>query len=138
MPPMMLKAKPAPVTLDELKASACAQMRARRWASHIAVTYEGIEFVSDDTATTRLAAAITARQTAQALGLEAAAATAGWEAKEGTMVPMTLNDLRGLLLAGVARTQAAFDRQAQLTAEIKAAGTAEALAAIDLDAGWPG
>ena len=65
-------------------------------------------------------------------------ATAGWEAKDGTMVPMTLNDLRGLLLAGVARTQAAFDRQAQLTAEIKAAGTVEALAAIDLDAGWPG
>jgi hypothetical protein len=134
---MMLKAKPAPVTLDELKASACAQMRARRWASHITVTYEGIEFVSDDTAATRLTAAITARHTAQALGLEAADATVGWEAKDGTMVPMTLNDLRGLLLAGVAKTQAAFDRQAQLTAEIKAAGTVEALAAIDLTSGWP-
>ncbi|PZO05468.1 MAG: hypothetical protein DCF29_08180 [Alphaproteobacteria bacterium] len=138
MPPMMLKAKPAPTTLDELKAAVCVQVRERRWRSHIEVTFVGVTFVSDDTAATRLTAAITARQTAQALGLEAVDATAAWEAKDGTMVPMTLNDLRGLLLAGVARTQAAFDRQAQLTAQIKAAGTVQALAAIDLDAGWPG
>jgi hypothetical protein len=127
---------PAP-TLDDLKAAACVQVRDRRWRSHIVVRFGGVEFVSDDTAATRLTAAITARETAQALGLEAVDATAGWEAKDGTMVPMTLSDLRGLLLAGVARTQAAFDRQAQLTAEIKAAETSEALAAIDLDSGWP-
>lgn len=134
---MTLKARPEPVTLEEMKAAACAQVRDRRWRSHVVVTVGGVDFVSDDTAATRLTAAITARQAAQALGLEAVDATAGWEAKDGTMVPMTLNDLRGLLLAGVARTQAAFDRQAQLTAEIKAAETSEALAAIDLDSGWP-
>jgi hypothetical protein len=127
---------PAP-TLDDLKAAACVQVRDRRWRSHIVVRFGGVEFASDDTAATRLTAAITARQTAQTLGLEAADATAGWEAKDGTMVPMTLSDLRGLLLAGVAKTQAAFDRQAQLTAEIKAAATPEALASIDLDTGWP-
>jgi hypothetical protein len=123
--------------LDELKAAACAQMRALRRACHISVTYNAVEFVSDDTAATRLTAAITARQTAQALGLEATDAVRGWEAKDGTMIPMTLNDLRGLLLAGVAKTQAAFDRQAQLTALINASATPEALAAIDLTSGWP-
>ena len=134
---MTLKARPEPVTLEEMKAAACAQVRDRRWRSHIVVTVGGVEFASDDTAATRLTAAITARHTAQALGLEAVDATADWEAKDGTMVPMTLNDLRGLLLAGVAKTQAAFDRQAQLFAQIKAAETSEALAEIDLDSGWP-
>lgn len=127
---------PAP-TLDELKAQACAQMRALRWASHITVTYEGVEFVSDDTAATRLTAAITARQTAQALGLEATDAVRGWEAKNGTMIPMTLNDLRGLLMTGVAKVQSAFDRQEVLTGLINASATPEALAAIDLTSGWP-
>lgn len=134
---MTLKARPEPITLDEMKAAACAQVRDRRWRSHIVVTVGGVEFVSDDTAATRLTAAITARQTAQALGLEAEGATAGWEAKNGTMVPMTLNDLRGLLLAGVAKTQAAFGRQAALCAQINAAETPEDLAAIDIEAGWP-
>jgi hypothetical protein len=50
---------------------------------------------------------------------------------------MTLNDLRGLLLAGVAKTQAAFDRQAALCAQINATETPEDLAAIDIEAGWP-
>ena len=94
---MTLKAQPEPTTLEEMKAAACAQVRDRRWRSHIVVTVGGVEFASDDTAATRLTAAITARHTAQALGLEAADATVGWEAKDGTMVPMTLNDLRGLL-----------------------------------------
>jgi hypothetical protein len=53
------------------------------------------------------------------------------------MTPSAWSDLRGLLLAGVAKTQAAFDRQAQLFAQIKAAETSEALAEIDLDSGWP-
>ncbi len=54
------------------------------------------------------------------------------------MVPMTLNDQRGLLLAGVAKTQAAFNRQAELMAEIDAAETIDAVNAIDQDTGWPG
>ncbi|WP_295165614.1 DUF4376 domain-containing protein [uncultured Brevundimonas sp.] len=74
---------------------------------------------------------------AQAMGLEAATATAGWEAKDGVMVPMTLTDQRGLLLAGVAKTQAAFNRQAELMAAIDAAETVEAINAIDQDTGWP-
>ncbi|MEE2848553.1 MAG: DUF4376 domain-containing protein [Pseudomonadota bacterium] len=126
-----------PPTLEEVKAAARASVRAKRWESHIVVTFTGAAFASDDTAATRLVAAISARQIAQAMGLEAAAATAGWEAKDGVMVPMTLNDQRGLLLAGVAKTQAAFNRQAELMAEIDAAGTVEAVNAIDQDTGWP-
>lgn len=52
-------------------------------------------------------AAVTLRQTAQALGLEAAAATAGWEAPDGTFVPMTLNQQRELLMTGGAKYRAA-------------------------------
>ena len=129
-------AEPKP-TLEEVKAAARASVRAKRWESHIIVTVNGIAFASDDTAATRLIAAISARQIAQAMGLEAATATAGWEAKDGAMVPMTLNDQRGLLLAGVAKTQAAFNRQAELMAEIDAAETIEAVNAIDQDTGWP-
>lgn len=129
-------ADPEP-TLEEVKTAARASVRAKRWESHIVVTVNGVSFASDDTAATRLVAAISARQIAQALGLEAANATAGWEAKDGAMVPMTLNDQRGLLLAGVAKTQAAFNRQAELMAEIDAAETVEAVNAIDQDTGWP-
>ncbi|WP_295205854.1 DUF4376 domain-containing protein [uncultured Brevundimonas sp.] len=128
---------PPEPTLDEVKAAARASVRAKRWASHIVVTFNGVAFASDDTAATRLVAAISARQIAQAMGLEAATATAGWEAKDGSTVDMTLNDQRGLLLAGVAKTQRAFDRQAVLMAEIDAAETAEAVNAIDQDTGWP-
>lgn len=126
-----------PVSLEDLKAAACARARALRWENHITVHFNGVEFVSDDTAATRLVAAISARQIAQAMGLEPETATAAWEAKNGAMIPMTLNDQRGLLLAGVAKTQAAFDRQAELIAEINAAETVEALEAIDLSTGWP-
>lgn len=128
---------PPEPTLDEVKAAARASVRAKRWESHIVVTFNGVAFASDDTAATRLVAAISARQIAQAMGLEAATATAGWEAKDGAMVPMTLNDQRGLLLAGVAKTQAAFNRQAELMAEIEAAETVEAVNAVDQDTGWP-
>lgn len=124
-------------TLEEAKAAARASVRAKRWQSHIVVTFNGVAFASDDTAATRLVAAISARQIAQAVGLEATTATAGWEAKDGAMVPMTLNDQRGLLLAGVAKTQAAFNRQAELMGEIDAAETVEAVNAIDQDTGWP-
>lgn len=129
-------ADPEP-TLDEVKAAAHASVRAKRWQSHIVVNFNDVAFASDDTAATRLVAAISARQIAQAMGLEAATATAGWEAKDGVMVPMTLTDQRGLLLAGVAKTQAAFNRQAELMAAIDAAETVEAINAIDQDTGWP-
>jgi len=128
---------PPEPTLEEAKAAARASVRGKRWQSHIVVTFNGVAFASDDTAATRLVAAISARQIAQAMGLEAATATAGWEAKDGAMVPMTLNDQRGLLLAGVAKTQAAFNRQAELMAEIDSAETVEAVNAIDQDTGWP-
>lgn len=101
------------------------------------MTFIEVAFASDDTAATRLVAAISARQIAQAMGLEAETATAGWEAKDGAMVPMTLNDQRGLLLAGVAETQTAFNRQAELMGEIDATETVEAVNAIDQDTGWP-
>lgn len=127
---------PAP-TLDEAKAVAREQLRAVRWASHIVVTFNGVAFASDDTAATRLVAAISARQIAQGMGLEQAGATAGWEAKDGSTVAMTLNDQRGLLLAGVAKTQRAFDRQAVLMAAIDAAETVAAVTLIDLTDGWP-
>lgn len=129
-------AEPEP-TLDEVKAAARASVRSKRWQSHIFVSFNDVAFASDDTAATRLVAAISARQIAQAMGLEAATATAGWEAKDGAMVPMTLTDQRGLLLAGVAKTQAAFNRQAELMAEIDASDTIEAVNAIDQDTGWP-
>lgn len=128
---------PPEPTLDEVKTAARASVRAKRWESHIVVIFNDVAFASDDTAATRLVAAISARQIAQAMGLEAATATAGWEAKDGTMVPMTLTDQRGLLLAGVAKTQAAFNRQAELMSEIDAAEAVEAVNAIDQDAGWP-
>lgn len=134
----LLWVDPPARTLEEVKSDARASVRAKRWESHIVVTFNGVAFASDDTAATRLVAAINARQIAQAMGLEASGATAGWEAKDGAMVPMTLNDQRGLLLAGVAKTQAAFNRQAQLIAEIDAAPSLQSLDAIDITTGWPG
>lgn len=128
---------PPEPTLDEVKAAARASVRAKRWQSHIVVTFNGVAFASDDTAATRLVAAISAREIAQGMGLEQAGATAGWEAKDGSTVDMTLNDQRGLLLAGVAKTQTAFNRQAELMGEIDAAETVEAVNAIDQDTGWP-
>lgn len=119
------------------KADAMARLRAIRWSKHTRVTYNGKVFVSDDTAATRLVAAIEARQIAQEQGLEAPDATAGWEAADGTMVAMTLDDLRGLLMIGVSRTQACFNRQGVLAPQIAAAPTVEAVLAIDLTTGWP-
>ncbi|RYG75905.1 MAG: DUF4376 domain-containing protein [Alphaproteobacteria bacterium] len=104
---------------------------------HNKVTFAGKIFASDDTAATRLLAAITARSIAQTAGLEATNATAKWEAMDGTMVPMTLNEQRQLLLAGVARTQACFDQQAALLANGAAAANQAALDSINITLGWP-
>lgn len=121
----------------EAKAMKAAAIRAQRWSKHQVVNFGGVDFASDDTAAVRLTAAITARQTAQALGLEGVDDEKGWEALDGSYVPMTLNGLRQLLLTGVAKTQACFDRQTALLAACAAAADAEALEDLDIEVGWP-
>jgi hypothetical protein len=56
---------------------------------------------------------------------------------DGTFVPLDAQAITAVAMAVRAHVQACFDKEAELKAQIEAATTAEELAALALNTGWP-
>jgi hypothetical protein len=56
---------------------------------------------------------------------------------DGTFVPLDAAGITAVAMAVRAHVQACFDKEAVLKAKIEAASSAEEIAAIDLNTGWP-
>ena len=56
---------------------------------------------------------------------------------DGTFVTLDAAAIAAVAMAVRAHVQACFDREAEMKAQIELAITAEEIAAIDLNTGWP-
>jgi hypothetical protein len=61
-----------------------------------------------------------------------------WEAQPGVFAALDLDTLEAVGKAIGAHVQACFSRSKQLCEAAMAAADAEELAAVDIEAGWPG
>lgn len=125
---------PAPLptpTLVALKAAKLAALADRRWRAETAGTIvNGMSLPTDEKTQAKLTAAVVASVLDNAYSVN-------WKLSDGSFI---LLDHAALITAaqGVrAHVQGCFDREATLAGEIAAAADAAALAAIDIDAGWP-
>lgn len=126
--------EPAAATpsLAEAKAAKLAALADRRWRAETAgVTVNGMSLPSDQATQSKLTAAVVASVLDNNYAVN-------WKLADGSF---TLLDHAALIAVaqGVrAHVQVCFDREAQLAALIRGAADAAALAAIDIEAGWPG
>lgn len=90
----------------------------------------------DDKAQQRITSAVLLADKAAELGVPEAATP--WTMFDGSVEPHSRVELVALGLAIGAQMQACFARKQQLQAAISAAADHAALAAIDIEAGWPG
>jgi hypothetical protein len=134
---MWVEVVPDPRPLADQLADRLAQLAYERWTRSLSVTFGGVAYACDDTAALRLTAAIKARELAQAAGLEATTATAGWKALDGSFGALTLTQQQQLLMAGVAKVQSCFNNEATIAGQLRAATDAPTLDAVDLTQGWP-
>jgi hypothetical protein len=64
-------------------------------------------------------------------------AVINWKMADGTFVILDAQAITAVAMAVRAHVQACFDNEAVLKAEIETATTAEGIAAVDLNTGWP-
>jgi hypothetical protein len=60
-----------------------------------------------------------------------------WNMADGAFVTLDAQAINAVAMAVRAHVQACFDREAVLNVEIEAATTAEEIAAVNLNTGWP-
>jgi hypothetical protein len=122
-----------PIPLAELKAEKLQAMRARRWAVETSgLTINGLVVPTDEKTQNRAANAVLYLD--KSPGVE----TVDWEISPTEDVVLDLETLTAIATGIGAHVQACFTRSKTLKADILAAEDAEALAAIDINAGWPG
>ncbi|WP_159728409.1 DUF4376 domain-containing protein [Methylosinus sp. Ce-a6] len=126
---------PTPVptaTLAALKAAKRAALAERRWRAETAGTIvNGMSMPSDEKTQGKLTAAVVASVLDDAYAVN-------WKLADGSFALLDHAALIAVAQAVRAHVQSCFDREAQLAAEIDAAADAMALAAIDIESGWPG
>ncbi|MBG0809842.1 DUF4376 domain-containing protein [Methylosinus sp. H3A] len=121
---------PAP-TLAALKAAKFAALADRRWRAETAgVTVGGLSIPSDAATQSKLTAAVVA-------GVLDNNYAVTWKLANGTFQLLDHATLIAVAQAVRAHVQGCFDHEATLTAAITAAADAAALAAIDIETGWP-
>lgn len=124
------------VTLDEQKATALAALAARRWQ----VETGGIDYLGHRIATDRESQSAIGN-TRQLLAFAAEAGdpmTVDWKIADGDFLTLDLEQITAVALAVGGHVRACFAHEGAQAAHIKAAADAEALAAIDIEEGWPG
>lgn len=122
-----------PVPLSELKAAKLQAVRDRRWvAENAGVTANGTSIRTDERTQAKVSGALELfRQNEELTSLD-------WEAQPGVFVTLDQPTLAAIGVAIGMHVQACFTRSRELCEAIAAAANAEALAAIDIDADWPG
>lgn len=120
----------APALAAEKARRLAALAERRRRAETSGATVGGMSFSTDETAQAKLTAAVVASVLDNAYQLQ-------WKLADGSFA---LLDHAALIAAaqGVrAHVQACFDREAALVQQIAAAADRDALAAVDIESGWP-
>jgi len=118
-------------TLAEAKAAKLAALADRRWRAEIAgVVVGGLSIPSDAATQSKLTAAVVACVLDNNYAVN-------WKLADGTFQLLDHAMLIAVAQAVRAHVQSCFDREATLAATISAAADAAALAAIDIEAGWP-
>ena len=116
--------------MEAERAAMLRRLASRRWEATQRFTYDGV-LTQADPAIAVITAAVVGRQ---AFGITAPQA---WKLADGEFRQFDTPALLAFGAAVQAHIQACFDREAALTAAIVAAETPEALAAINIEQGWP-
>jgi hypothetical protein len=120
----------APLGLADARTKARGALAARRWVAEQAGTsIDGLPIATDQTAQNKIVGAAVAAMLDPGY-------TVNWKTDDG-FVTLGAAQVIGIAQAIRAHVQACYDREAVLIAEIAAATTPAAVAAIDLEAGWP-
>lgn len=121
----------APDPLESARAQALAALADRRWRAEAGgITVNGVPIPTDERAQVKITGAALAAQRDPAM-------TVAWKCSGDVWVTLSAEQLLALADAVRAHVQACFDREATLSAALAAAETVEAIAAIDLEGGWP-
>ena len=117
---------------NDVRAARRKELAAVRWTRQQTMKWRGRVVASDDTTTGRIMAAV---MRAQVTGDQST--TVQWKFGDNDFDTLTLTDLTAYGMAIGQHLQGCYDREVELVADIAAAGTYAAIAAIDLASGWP-
>jgi hypothetical protein len=118
-------------TLDELRALKLAELANHRWERETGgTTFNGMPVATDAVSQTKYIGAVVGAQIDPD-------AVINWKMADGAFVPLDAQAITAVAMAVRAHVQACFDNEADLKAQIEATSTAEKIAAVDLNIGWP-
>jgi hypothetical protein len=121
----------APSTLVDAKSAALAYLADRRWQAETGgTTVNNSPVTTDAQSQAKITSAVVAAMLDANYSVQ-------WKMPGGNFVTFNHDQIIAIGQAMRAHVQACFDREAELSAQINGASDAEALAAIDLNAGWP-
>jgi hypothetical protein len=123
-------------TFEKLKEAYRLEAKARRTANaRSPVSYDGHEFDADEKAQSKLTGKLTY---AQAAGKDGDPDwTVGWKTANDSFVQLSYSDLAAVVEAVNTQVQQAYNREAELLAQIEQATTTGELDSIDVTTGWP-
>ena len=117
--------------LDRIKSARITELQDRRAVAVVDFTFAGHSLqLTVETQST-------IGNTVQALARQPDGTTVDWEFDDGVYEALALPQMQAMGDAGFLHVQACFTNSAAITAAVMAAGTPEAVAAVDIDAGWP-
>ena len=118
-------------TLDELRALKLSELAALRWERETGGTlFNGMPVATDAVSQTKYIGAVVGAQIDPDTIIN-------WKMADGSFVSLDAQSITAVAMAVRAHVQACFDREAEMKTQIEAATTAEELAALDLNTGWP-
>jgi predicted secreted protein len=123
---------PAPAnTLAELKEAALKAVADRRWRAEIGgMSVNGSPVATDERSQAKLVGACLAATLDADYSVQ-------WKLGNGDFVTLDHDQIIAIAQAARAHVQACFDHEATLAGAIEAAANEQALAAIDIEVGWP-
>ncbi|RWQ35851.1 MAG: DUF4376 domain-containing protein [Mesorhizobium sp.] len=117
-------------SLAALRTKALSRLAARRWQAETSgVVVDGVSISTDRESTAMLTAAFVVASNDPEYSIR-------WKVQNGVFVTVSAPQIIGLAAAVREHVQACFDREDELTTAILAANSA-ALAALDIESGWP-
>jgi hypothetical protein len=114
-----------------VKPDKLAELAALRWQKETGVmTFDGMAVSTDPVSQTKILGALVGTQIDPNAVIK-------WKMADGTFVTLDAQAITAVAMAVRGHVQACFDREAVLKEEVEAATTAEEVAAVDLNTGWP-
>ncbi|WP_454914973.1 DUF4376 domain-containing protein [Xanthobacter sediminis] len=118
-------------TLEAVRADALTRLADRRWRAETGgIVVGGLPLPTDERAQLKITGAAVAAERDPEMSIT-------WKCDGGAWATLTAAQVLALADAVRAHVQACFDREATLAGAITAAETVEAVAAIDIESGWP-